>query len=68
MNKKIIRKAHIITMNDASDIIPHVTILIENGKIQLISPDFIEDDEAEVPTQKACLYCPVSSIRTPMYQ
>ena len=58
MNKKIIRNAHIITMNDASDIIPHGTILIENGKIPLISPDFIEDDEAEVTDAEGMFVLP----------
>ena len=34
MNKKIIRNARIITMNERLDILPNGNILIENGKIR----------------------------------
>lgn len=34
MNKKIIRNARIITMNERLDILPNGNILIENGKIK----------------------------------
>lgn len=47
MIKKIIQNAHIITMNAESDIFPQGSILIENGKIKHISPENIEDTEAE---------------------
>ena len=36
MNKKIIRNARIITMNERLDILPNGNILIENGKISAI--------------------------------
>ena len=47
MSKKIIRHAHIITMNDHLDVIPDGCLLIENGKIKRISQEKIEETDAE---------------------
>ena len=43
MNKKIIRNARIITMNERLDILPNGNILIENGKISAITTQSLED-------------------------
>ena len=42
MNKKIIRNARIITMNERLDILPNGNILIENGKISAITTQSLE--------------------------
>ena len=46
MNKKIIRNARIITMNERLDILPNGNILIENGKISAITTQSLEDTDA----------------------
>ena len=43
MNKKIIRNARIITMNERLDILPNGNILIENGKISAITTQSLEE-------------------------
>ena len=48
MNKKIIRNARIITMNERLDILPNGNILIENGKISAITTQSLEDTDAEI--------------------
>ena len=47
MNKKIIRNARIITMNERLDILPNGNILIENGKISAITTQSSSYDYAK---------------------
>lgn len=53
MNKKIIRNARIITMNERLDILPNGNILIENGKISAITTQSLEDTDAEITDRKS---------------
>lgn len=48
MAKKIIRNAHIITMNARLDIIPGGNLLIENGKIAALGKEDFQDENAEI--------------------
>lgn len=48
MSKKIIRNAHIITLNSQMDIIPKGSICIENGKIKEIIHGEFPDSDAEI--------------------
>ena len=55
MNKKIIRNARIITMNERLDILPNGNILIENGKISAITTQSLEDTDAEITDAEGML-------------
>jgi len=48
MAKKIIRNAHIITMNARQEIIPGGSLLIENGKITALGKEDFQDENAEI--------------------
>ena len=58
MNKKIIRNARIITMNERLDILPNGNILIENGKISAITTQSLEDTDAEITDAEGMFLLP----------
>lgn len=58
MNRKIIRNARIITMNERLDILPGGSVLIENGRISAVAAGELEVADAEVTDAEGMFLLP----------
>lgn len=58
MDRKLIRNAHIITMNAGMEIIPQGCLLIEDGKIKAITAGTLEAGNAEVTDARGMYLLP----------
>lgn len=58
MSRKIIYNARIITMNQQLEVLPHGSVMIENGKIEAISAETIHDTNSEMTDARGMFVMP----------